>query len=213
MPDHYGEVTDLDDQVQAAQARALAIVNCHQCDDDGYTPARRVCDHRVRDTTHGRQTDARGDGQDSAAEGGSGAGGGGMSAPLPPRSSQDGRNYPPACPWASETAGAISGPKIATEFTRPNGKTYRPRKLGLQTHSWENTDGYDDSCGVIVFGTLSPDEAHESAIQACRYWYGMATAENPEPGWYRSGFQNGQRMWISDGDRGRPGVMFEAVDA
>lgn len=136
-----------------------------------------------------------------------------MSAPLPPRSSQDARNPVPACEGMGETAQVESGPKTAAEFTRPNGKTYRPRKAELQTHAWENTDGYDDSCGVIVFGTLNPDKAREPAIQACRYWYGMAAVENPEPGWYRRGFQNGQRMWISDGDRGRPGVMFEAVDA
>lgn len=59
MPDRYGETpTDLDspDEIWAAQARAkaLAIVNCDQCDDDGYTAARRVCDHVRRDTTHGR---------------------------------------------------------------------------------------------------------------------------------------------------------------
>lgn len=97
------------------------------------------------------------------------------------------------------------------QFTRANGKTYRPRKPGLQAHSWEN-HGYDENCGVIVFGTLDPDAARDFAIQMCKHWYGMAGVTNPEPGWYRSGFRNGEPTWLDDEHRGRPGVMFEAVD-
>ena len=78
MPDRYSDAdpTDLDvpdREWSAAQARALAIVNCGLCDDDGYCGS-RVCshvDHRpaaqrgmaqiraqmgwTQPTTHGRQ--------------------------------------------------------------------------------------------------------------------------------------------------------------
>lgn len=51
MPDRYGtpddELVDSmpDDVWSAAQRRALAIVDCGLCDDDGYRN-HRVCDHR-----------------------------------------------------------------------------------------------------------------------------------------------------------------------
>lgn len=55
MPDRYGDELDwpvvpaprdldVPDREWAAQQRALAIVNCDLCDDDGYRGT-RVCDH------------------------------------------------------------------------------------------------------------------------------------------------------------------------
>lgn len=41
MPDRYGEPQDLDAD------RAMAIVHCGLCDDDGYRGA-AVCDHKDR---------------------------------------------------------------------------------------------------------------------------------------------------------------------
>ncbi|MGB3483997.1 MAG: hypothetical protein WBB07_17495 [Mycobacterium sp.] len=95
-------------------------------------------------------------------------------------------------------------------LTRPNGKPYTPRFTGLQAHLWENHNIGES--GVIIFGTLDPDQAHDLAVQMCRYWYGVNGVGDPQPGWYRNGFQNGERWWIRDDVRGRPGVMFEAVD-
>lgn len=94
-------------------------------------------------------------------------------------------------------------------ITRPNGKPYRPRSSGLRAHAWE---GEDDG-GVIVFGTLDPDRARPLAAEVCAHWYGMPVVLDPAPGWYRDGFEYGERRWIRDEERGAPGVMFRAVDA
>ncbi|MFD6770615.1 hypothetical protein ACFWC6_30830 [Micromonospora chalcea] len=94
-------------------------------------------------------------------------------------------------------------------ITRPNGKPYRPRKPGLRAHAYEN----EDDCGVIVFGTLDPEQARPFAAEMCNHWYGMPMAVNPAPGWYRNGFRDGERAWIPDEQRGAPGVMFRAEDA
>lgn len=68
MPDRYGEEpADLDawptvpppqampDDVWAAEHRAMAIVECELCDDDGYRGS-AVCDHidHYAETQHGR---------------------------------------------------------------------------------------------------------------------------------------------------------------
>ena len=93
-------------------------------------------------------------------------------------------------------------------MTRPNGKPYRPRITGLRTVAWEG----EFSAGVIVFGTLDADEARDTALSWCRYWYGTDSAKYLRPGWFRDGFWMGERTWLDDDVKGRPGVMFEAVD-
>lgn len=94
-------------------------------------------------------------------------------------------------------------------FVRPNGKPYRPRTDKLRARAWENLGGFDgDSCGVIVFGTLDPDEARAFAADSVAYWYGAGAVEQPESGWWRDAFQRGERTWIEDDQRGAPGVMF-----
>jgi hypothetical protein len=90
------------------------------------------------------------------------------------------------------------------ELTRPNGRTYRPRKPGLRAHAWENPD----ECGVIIFGTLDPEQAKTFADQSCAYWYGSGAATNPEPGWFRDVFRRGERRFEVDEQRGAPGVYF-----
>lgn len=99
--------------------------------------------------------------------------------------------------------------QVEREMTRPNGKVYRPRR-GLRAHAWEDDDR--DERGVIVFGTLDPQRAQEFANRMCAYWYGMPEAVTPIPGWYRDGFQYGQRAWVCDDERGAAGVMFRAYD-
>ncbi len=97
-----------------------------------------------------------------------------------------------------------------TVVTRPNGKPYRPRTNSLRAQAWEN-HGHDERAGVIVFGTLNPDEARSLAQESAAYWYGDADCNqltDPGPGWYRDGFVNGERTWIQDAERGAPGVMF-----
>lgn len=97
-------------------------------------------------------------------------------------------------------------------FTRPNGKSYQPRKPGLIAHAWENHD-YVGEHGVIIFGTLDPHRAIEFATQMCGYWFGVTGAAScAQPGWYRDAFDSGERRWIDDPNRGRPGVMFTAAD-
>lgn len=46
--DIAGRIVDLDLTTHddtTAHLEPAAIANCHLCDGDGYTPARRVCDH------------------------------------------------------------------------------------------------------------------------------------------------------------------------
>lgn len=98
---------------------------------------------------------------------------------------------------------------MSEPMTRPNGKAYRPRVPGeLRTVAWEN----EFDRGVIVFGTLDVNEARDTAILWCRYWYGTDSAKCLRPGWFRDSFWRGERTWIGDDAKGRPGVMFEAVD-
>lgn len=99
-------------------------------------------------------------------------------------------------------------------FTRPNGKTYRPRKLGLIAEAWEDQDyNGGGASGVIVLGTLDPDAARPIALDAIRRFFDVFDAAAGEPGWFRNGFHSGERRWFIDCEKGRPGVSFTAVDA
>lgn len=90
-------------------------------------------------------------------------------------------------------------------IARPDGRPYRPRKPGLRARAWAN----DDEIGVIVFGTLEPAEAEAFALESAARWYGDGGAvSDPDPDWYRDGYQWNERTWIRDERRGSPGVMF-----
>ncbi len=97
-------------------------------------------------------------------------------------------------------------------MTRPDGRTYRPRKPGLRARGWENPDPTgDESAGVVVFGTLDPDEARTLAQESCEAWYGdpdLYQLTEPKASWWRDGFTYAGRAWIEDEQRGAPGVMF-----
>jgi hypothetical protein len=94
-------------------------------------------------------------------------------------------------------------------FVRANGKPYRPRTNKLRARAWENHGGHDDdSCGVIVFGTLNAEEAQKFALESAAHWFGTGAVQRPESGWWRDAFQRGERTWIEDAERGAPGVMF-----
>lgn len=97
-------------------------------------------------------------------------------------------------------------------FTRPNGKTYRPRKPGLRARAWENYGHHhEEARGVIVFGTLDPERARALAQESCGYWYGdtdICVLTEPRPGWYRDSFSYAGRTFIEDDEKGSAGVMF-----
>lgn len=107
--------------------------------------------------------------------------------------------------WELEEGECSRGGAVNT-LVRPDGRTYRPRKPGLRARAWENT--YPDVAGVIVFGTLDPDEARERAVEACAAWYGEGELKDPRPGWYRSAIQRGDPLFVLDEVRGAPGVSF-----
>lgn len=98
----------------------------------------------------------------------------------------------------------------ATTIIRPNGKPYRPR-AGLRAYGWDDDDRGES--GVMVLGTNDTDAAREFALRVCRSWYGTKAVELQATGWFRDGFLCGQRTFIVDPERGRPGVSFVAVDA
>ncbi|AHY26965.1 hypothetical protein SEA_NAIRB_49 [Mycobacterium phage Nairb] len=100
-----------------------------------------------------------------------------------------------------------------TEFTRPNGKPYRPRKPGLQAHIWSNEAAGLNECGVVVLGTHDIEAARPLALDASRRYLDADGIEAPVRGWFRQGFHYGERRWFFDGDKGRPGVSFTAVVA
>ncbi len=96
--------------------------------------------------------------------------------------------------------------------TRPNGKVYRPRKLGLRYVAWTNDP--EPGRGVIVLGLLDdryPVREHAAGLAA--YWFdeprGHYDLTNPQPGWWRDAYdRRGERAWIRDDVRGAPGIMY-----
>lgn len=89
-------------------------------------------------------------------------------------------------------------------MTRPDGRTYRPRKPGLRARGWDS--GHES--GVIVFGTLDAAEAQKFADECCTYWFGAGHAGRPEPGWFRDTFRYGDRQFAVDEKRGSAGVYY-----
>lgn len=96
-------------------------------------------------------------------------------------------------------------------ITRPNGKTYQPRKITAGT--WEDDWCRDDAWqGCFVFGTHNVDVARPVAEEECRYAFGTQYAIKPERVWIRDGFEGGERRWVHDAVRGRAAVRFVASD-
>lgn len=101
----------------------------------------------------------------------------------------------------------MSGIKLPA-IERPNGKTYRPRKIVV-----EPIERPDGGYAVIVFGTHDVEFAWPLATT----WIKAETdpqdaAGEPRVGWWRDGYIYGERTWIPDDDLGRAGVWFTAVD-
>lgn len=101
----------------------------------------------------------------------------------------------------------MSGIKLPA-IERPNGKTYRPRKVVV-----EPIEMRDGSYAVIVFGTHDVEFARPLATK----WITTESdphdvAGDPCVGWWRDGYEHSDRAWIPDDELGRAGVRFTAVD-
>jgi hypothetical protein len=94
------------------------------------------------------------------------------------------------------------------KIQRPNGKSYRPRRVVAYALGEE-----DD--GVLVLGTHDIARAQVLADEVARWVAGKnCVAVRPWRGWFRDGFEGGQRRWVADEVHGRAGVCFpEIVEA
>lgn len=92
-------------------------------------------------------------------------------------------------------------------ITRPNGKVYRPRYLrvvGWDCDYWSDTVLWQ----VAVLGTHDIAKAREMAPQG----YHCAYLVNPQAGWVRLGYKDGEPTWIFDDIRGAACVVFDESD-
>jgi hypothetical protein len=93
----------------------------------------------------------------------------------------------------------------AEVIQRPNGKPYRPRRVFAQAVGEEDE-------GVLVLGTHDVTRAQVLADKVARYVAGSGfVAVKPETGWWRDGFECGQRRWVADEENGRAGVLFRDI--
>jgi hypothetical protein len=91
---------------------------------------------------------------------------------------------------------------------RPNGKLYRPRKV--MAYAIADEDGI--TSGVMVLGTHDTARAQKLADECAALWVERGyVARDPEPGWYREGFECGELRWLRDEERGRAGVCFRKI--
>ena len=94
---------------------------------------------------------------------------------------------------------------MAEVIERPNGKPYRPRKVTGQIVGEENE-------GVLILGTHDLGRAQALADQMAAYEAGPGyVAVRPWRGWFRDGFWDGRRQWITDEVHGRAGVVFPEI--
>lgn len=96
---------------------------------------------------------------------------------------------------------------------RPNGSTYRPRKLRAQILGNE-----DEVDGVVVLGTHDLHDARALAERelatSCEGWYRLAPNDPGKRVWYRqalAGFFEDQPLYhyIDDEEYGAAGVLFD----
>jgi hypothetical protein len=91
---------------------------------------------------------------------------------------------------------------------RPNGKLYRPRRLRAIYYE----DDFYSRYGVLVLGTHAQPVALELAAGEARYRVeGGVLDAVPEEGWWRDGFECGERAWIWDDVHGAAGLRFEII--
>jgi len=93
---------------------------------------------------------------------------------------------------------------------RPNGKTYRARKV--MAHAWSNIAAYGgDDAGVVILGTHDVEGCREFAVLMVRYWGMGEFADGPRIGWFRDGYGAHGPAWVDDAERGAAGVMWTAA--
>jgi len=92
---------------------------------------------------------------------------------------------------------------------RPNGKTYRPRYVGIEP--WEDDTVHGWRGGVYVLGTHDVEGTRQMATDMIKsHFDGDMVATAPERCWVRLGYQNGEAWWITDEVRGRAAVQWTA---
>jgi len=88
---------------------------------------------------------------------------------------------------------------------RPNGKLYRPRRVVAYACG-------EDAESVLVVGTHDYDRAQVLANEIAEHIAGSGyVAVDWSTGWYRDGFECGERRWVHDDVRGRAGVFFQEI--
>jgi ABC-type proline/glycine betaine transport system ATPase subunit len=94
---------------------------------------------------------------------------------------------------------------MSPAVTRPNGKTYQPRKIVAHVVS----DYYEDFEGVVVFGThdITRAQALADAVVAYEVHHTVRAAD-PRLVWWRDTFRYGGRVFETDEEHGRAGVYF-----
>ena len=93
-------------------------------------------------------------------------------------------------------------------ITRPNGKSYRPRKIVAHCIGHED----EDVTGVVVFGTHDVTRAKPLADSAVADWCDWGyEAVSPRLIWYRDTMADGQRTYVTDPVHGRAGVVFDEI--
>jgi len=99
---------------------------------------------------------------------------------------------------------------MTTQYTRPNGKTYRPRNPDQRLLIPYGDIAGPGPHGVIVIGTHDPADAHPRAVGFLQWITGEPTARasEPLPGWYRTGYNRSDRAIIPDEIHGRPGIAY-----
>lgn len=97
-----------------------------------------------------------------------------------------------------------------TTYTRPNGKTYRPRNPDQRILIPFGDIGGPKPYGVAVIGTDNPDDAQPRADGFLQWVTGNpnARAVAPVVGWWRKGYKRSGLVLLEDDVRGRPGVLY-----
>jgi hypothetical protein len=90
---------------------------------------------------------------------------------------------------------------------RPDGSLYRPRQV--TAHAVCDDDEF--LSGVMILGTHDVPRAQRFADRYAAHLEAGYTAADPVTGWWRDGFEGGQRRWVTDEKRGRAGVWFRQI--
>jgi len=99
-------------------------------------------------------------------------------------------------------------PAPLAPVTHPDGRVYWPRKI----IAYPVADYDEMTSGVMVLGTHDVERARVLADQCAAAWVGGGyAAVDPVAGWYREGYESGQRRWIRDETKGRAGVWWSEI--